>query len=160
MPYVAPLGGFSVFWTSSAIEGSNNEDEPFASTTNSTDIVWVYGAAAGTYIRVYNGKNPVRIELGARLLRHDNVKYLNNERVRERPRACAHSWSGGLHYVLCRRERGDLLGITVRARVAFQYRPPRTVSVRFKTAHHASASCPTSVFSPSTAVPHSPSSAS
>lgn len=83
MPYIAPLGGFSVFWTQSSLEGSDNEEEPFASTTNSTDAVWAYGAAAGTYLRVYNGKHPVRVELGARLLRHDNVKYLNSERIRE-----------------------------------------------------------------------------
>lgn len=80
-PYVAALGGFSVFWTESSVEGTSS-DESFASTTNSNDAALAYGGAAGLYIRVANGSRPVRIELGARLLRHDNVKYLNDERVR------------------------------------------------------------------------------
>ncbi|QJR34338.1 hypothetical protein [Gemmatimonas groenlandica] len=82
-PYATALGGFSVFWTSSAIEGSANENDPFATTTNASDAVWAYGGAVGSYIRVSNGKNPVRIDLGARFLRHDDVRYLNADRVRE-----------------------------------------------------------------------------
>jgi hypothetical protein len=83
MPYVAALGGFSVFWTESSVEGTNNDNEPFASTTNSSDAVLAYGGAVGLYIRVANRARPVRVELGARLLRHDNVSYLNDDRVRE-----------------------------------------------------------------------------
>lgn len=82
-PYATALGGFSVFWTSSSIEGSNNENEAFATTTNASDAVWAYGGAVGSYIRVSNGKNPVRIDLGARFLRHDDVRYLNADRVRD-----------------------------------------------------------------------------
>ncbi len=83
MPYVSLLGGFSVFWTSSSVEGSNNENDPFASSTNSSDVVMAYGAAAGLYIKVKDGRHPVRLELGARALRHDNASYLNNDRVRD-----------------------------------------------------------------------------
>jgi hypothetical protein len=82
-PYATLLGGFSVFWTQSSVEGSSNTNQPFASTTNSSDAVWAYGGAAGAYIRVYNGRNPVRIDAGARFLRHDDVRYLTDERVRE-----------------------------------------------------------------------------
>lgn len=85
-PYVAALGGFSVFWTESSVEGSNNlsnNNDPFASTTNSSDFVPVYGGAVGTTIRVYNGARPVRLDLGARYLRHDEVSYLNKQRVEE-----------------------------------------------------------------------------
>ncbi|MES2523627.1 MAG: hypothetical protein V4617_13060 [Gemmatimonadota bacterium] len=82
-PYVAALGGFSVFWTQSSVQGTQQEQEPFASTTNSSDAALAYGGAAGMYIRVANGTRPVRLELGARLLRHDNVKYLNDQRVRD-----------------------------------------------------------------------------
>ena len=82
-PYASVLGGFSVFWTESTIEGTQNTNEPFASTTNSSDAALAYGGAAGLYIRVANGARPVRIELGARVLRHDNAKYLTDERVRE-----------------------------------------------------------------------------
>jgi hypothetical protein len=82
-PYAMALGGFSVFWTSSTVEGSNNDNTPFASTTNSSDAVWAYGGAAGSYIRVSNGRVPVRLDLGARFLRHDDVRYLNDQRVRD-----------------------------------------------------------------------------
>jgi len=82
-PYATALGGFSVFWTSSSIEGSNNEQDPFATTTNASDAVLAYGGAVGSYIRVSNGTHPVRIDLGARFLRHDDVRYLNADRVRD-----------------------------------------------------------------------------
>ncbi len=82
-PYVSALGGFSVFWTQSSVEGTQNDNSPFASTTNSDDASVAYGGAVGTYIRVYNGDRPVRIDLGARFLRHDDVKYLNDKLVRE-----------------------------------------------------------------------------
>ncbi len=82
-PYATALGGFSVFWTSSSIEGSSNEQDPFATTTNASDAAWAYGGAVGSYFRVSNGRHPVRLDLGARFLRHDDVRYLNADRVRE-----------------------------------------------------------------------------
>lgn len=82
-PYATALGGFSVFWTESTVEGSQNVNTPFASTTNSSDFVWAYGGAVGAYLRLTNGRNPVRLDLGARFLRHDDVRYLTDERVRE-----------------------------------------------------------------------------
>jgi hypothetical protein len=82
-PYATALGGFSVFWTESTIEGSQNANAPFASTTNSSDAVWAYGGAVGAYLRVSNGRHPVRLDLGARFLRHDDVRYLTDARVRD-----------------------------------------------------------------------------
>jgi hypothetical protein len=82
-PYAAALGGFSVFWTSSTLEVSNNQNEPFAETTNASDAVLAYGGAVGLYARVHEGRNPVRLDVGARFLRHDDVRYLNADRVRE-----------------------------------------------------------------------------
>ncbi|HYW32925.1 MAG TPA: hypothetical protein VE869_15600 [Gemmatimonas sp.] len=82
-PYLSALGGFSVFWTQSSVQGTQQAQEPFASTTNSSDAALAYGGAGGVYIRVANGTRPVRLELGARVLRHDNVKYLNDQRVKE-----------------------------------------------------------------------------
>jgi hypothetical protein len=85
-PYVSVLGGFSVFWTSSALEGSNESAEgndAFATTTNLSDVVWAYGGAGGVTYRVYNGRRPVRLDFGARYLRHDDVRYLNEGRVRD-----------------------------------------------------------------------------
>ena len=82
-PYAAALGGFSVFWTESSVEGSNNENSPFASTTNSSDAVLAYGGAAGLAVRVSNGTRPIRLDVGARYLRHDEASYLNKQRVQE-----------------------------------------------------------------------------
>lgn len=82
-PYATLLGGFSVFVTESTIEGSNYSDQPFASSTNSSDFVWSYGGAVGAYLRVSGGATPVRLDFGARFLRHDDVHYLNDQRVRE-----------------------------------------------------------------------------
>ena len=82
-PYATALGGFSVFWTASAIEGSNNQNAPFANTTNASDAVLAYGGAVGSYVRLTSGTHPVRLDLGARFLRHDDVRYLNADRVRE-----------------------------------------------------------------------------
>lgn len=82
-PYATALGGFSVFWTTSSVEGSANPGDSFASTTNASDAVWAYGGAAGSYIRLAGGRHPVRLDVGARFLRHDDVRYLNDERVRE-----------------------------------------------------------------------------
>lgn len=82
-PYVAALGGFSAFWTQSSVEGSRNDNEPFASTTNSSDAAFTYGGAVGAHIRLNNGPRAVRLDLGARFLRHDDARYLNDQRVRE-----------------------------------------------------------------------------
>jgi hypothetical protein len=80
-PYAAALGGFSAFWTTSSIEGSANQ-QPFANTTNSSDFAWTYGGVAGAYLRVSGGDRPVRLDLGVRYLRHDDVTYLTPREVR------------------------------------------------------------------------------
>ncbi|MCU0635169.1 MAG: hypothetical protein MUE41_09875 [Gemmatimonadaceae bacterium] len=82
MPYVNALGGFSVFWTESTVEGSNNV-QPFANTTNTADISWSYGASVGTYVRVWQGDRPVSLDLGARYLRQDDAKYLTRQQIRD-----------------------------------------------------------------------------
>ena len=37
----------------------------------------------GSYVRVTGGNFPVRLDLGARFLRHDDVRYLTSDRVRQ-----------------------------------------------------------------------------
>ena len=81
-PYASALGGFSAFWTISSVEGTNNNNEPFASTTNSSDFSWAYGGSAGAYVRITNGQRPLRLDLGVRYLRHDDVSYLTADEVR------------------------------------------------------------------------------
>ncbi len=80
-PYASLLGGFSAFWTESSVEGSN-ENQPFASTTNSSDFALAYGGATGAYIRVSQGARPIRLDLGVRYLRHDDVTYLTADEAR------------------------------------------------------------------------------
>lgn len=83
-PYVSALGGFSYFSTRTSVEGSDDTDDDFASTTNSSDGSLAYGGSAGAYLQVYkNQTRDVRLELGARYLRHDNARYLNDKRVEE-----------------------------------------------------------------------------
>ncbi|MEO7360239.1 MAG: hypothetical protein ABI120_07915 [Gemmatimonadaceae bacterium] len=84
-PYITALGGFSYFGTTTSVEGSNNNsNDDFASTNNSSDASLAYGGGAGLVARVYkSGNTDVRLELGARYLRHDNAKYLNDQRVQE-----------------------------------------------------------------------------
>lgn len=82
-PYATALGGFSVFWTESTVEGSQDTNTPFASTTNSSDAVWAYGGAVGSYVLLHRGTNPVRLDVGARFLRHDDTRYLTADRVRQ-----------------------------------------------------------------------------
>lgn len=79
-PYFAALGGFSVFWTESTIEGSRNV-AAFASTTNLADAVLAYGGSGGASWRVKGGRHPVRVDLNVRYLRHDDVRYLTDARV-------------------------------------------------------------------------------
>lgn len=81
MPYASALAGFSAFFTTSTLEGSN-EERPFASTTNSSDFAWAYGGAAGAYLKVTGGERPIRMDFGVRYLRHDDVTYLTADEVR------------------------------------------------------------------------------
>ncbi|MBC8088192.1 MAG: hypothetical protein H7Z40_13070 [Phycisphaerae bacterium] len=83
-PYVSALGGFSYFSTNTSVQGSDDEEDDFASTTNSSDAALAYGGSAGAYVRVYQTPTrDVRLEFGARYLRHDNAKYLNDKQVEE-----------------------------------------------------------------------------
>lgn len=87
-PYASALGGFSYFGTTTSVDGADNNNDDFASTTNSSDFSLAYGASAGAYVRVYQSpKRDVRLELGGRYLRHDNARYLNDQRVEEGYRA-------------------------------------------------------------------------
>lgn len=64
MPYLGGMIGFSAFTTTSSVEGSNSADEPFASTTNSSDGVFAQTALAGLYVPLARGT--VMLDLGVR----------------------------------------------------------------------------------------------
>jgi hypothetical protein len=109
MPYVGGEIGFSVFATTSSVEGSNSSDEPFATSTNSSDGVFSQTALAGLYIPLARGN--VMLDLGVRhTWNGKKVRYLTREDVTE-------DVDGNI--VLTPREtRADLLtivlGVTIR----------------------------------------------
>ncbi len=63
-PYLGGMIGFSAFTTTSSVEGSNSDNEPFASTTNSSDGVFAQTALAGLYVPLARGS--VMLDLGVR----------------------------------------------------------------------------------------------
>lgn len=76
-PYVAGQVGWTFLWTDSRIEGSNNQNEPFASTRNFSDNTFSYGGVGGVLVPlVQNARNPVALDLGVRYLRNGSVEYL------------------------------------------------------------------------------------
>ena len=76
-PYVNGQVGWTFLWTESSVEGSDNDDDEFASTRNFSDNTFSYGGSAGVLIPVsQNSRNPISIDLGARYLRNGNVEYL------------------------------------------------------------------------------------
>jgi hypothetical protein len=75
MPYLGGSIGFSAFTTSSSVEGSNSNDEPFASSTNSNDGTFAKTAFAGLYLPF--GKGTALVDLGVRhTWNGENVRYL------------------------------------------------------------------------------------
>lgn len=82
MPYVGGQIGFSVFATTSSVEGSNSDNEPFASSTNSSDGVFAQTALAGLYIPLARGN--VMLDLGVRhTWNGKRVRYLTEGDVTE-----------------------------------------------------------------------------
>ncbi len=76
-PYVAAQVGWTFLWTDSRVEGSDNTNQPFASTRNFSDNTFSYGGVGGVLIP-FNPKdrNPISLDLGVRYLRNGNVEYL------------------------------------------------------------------------------------
>ena len=83
-PYLNATAGFSVFATTSSVEGANNV-EPFASDENYSDVTFAYGGGAGFYIPVYRGKSTVSLDIGARYHSNGSVKYLREGSIVDLP---------------------------------------------------------------------------
>lgn len=76
-PYVAAQVGWTFLWTDSRVEGSDNTNQPFASTRNFSDNTFSYGGVGGVLIPFNPGaQNPVSLDLGVRYLRNGSVEYL------------------------------------------------------------------------------------
>ena len=75
----AGFGG-SFFSTTSSVEGSDQNNQPFASTTNHEDGTFASEFGGGLLIRV-SRRGPIAIDLGARYLNNGRVTYVTKERV-------------------------------------------------------------------------------
>ncbi|MGH7503381.1 MAG: outer membrane protein [Longimicrobiales bacterium] len=80
-PYIHGGIGGSYFATTSSVEGSDNNNQPFASTTNFDDFTFSWTAGAGLRIPLSHGRTPVSLDLGARLLDNGEVEYLREGRI-------------------------------------------------------------------------------
>lgn len=76
-PYVAGQVGWTFLWTQSRVEGSDNDNRPFASTRNMSDNTLSYGGIGGLLIP-FNpaSRAPISLDLGVRYLRNGRVEYL------------------------------------------------------------------------------------
>jgi hypothetical protein len=74
------IGGSS-FFTTSSVEGSDQNDQPFASTTNHNDGTFSSEAGGGIMIRLRRGRMPIVLDLGMRYLDNGRVTYVTKDRV-------------------------------------------------------------------------------
>lgn len=84
-PYVNGAVGFSYFFTESSVEGSNNNNDPFASTTNYSDAAFRYGFGGGVLIPFQTRTTEWAIDLGAVYHGNGQVKYLREGGIEDRP---------------------------------------------------------------------------
>lgn len=78
-PYLAGGFGFSYFATRSHAEGSDSNNDPFASTTNYDDFTFATEGDAGLIIRLSRGRVPVSLDVGVRYLNNGRVTYVTED---------------------------------------------------------------------------------
>lgn len=83
-PYVNGGIGFSYFFTESSVEGSNNDNEPFASTTNYDDVTLSLTSGAGVLIPV-GIRRDVSLDLGVQYQNNGQVSYLRKGGIVDLP---------------------------------------------------------------------------
>ncbi|MBV6520754.1 MAG: hypothetical protein MNPFHGCM_00872 [Gemmatimonadaceae bacterium] len=82
-PYVNGGGGFSYFFTTSSVEGSN-DNEPFASTTNYDDFALSWSAGSGILIPV-GVRRDVSLDVGVQYRDNGQVRYLRKGSIVDLP---------------------------------------------------------------------------
>ena len=81
-PYVTAGLGFSYFWTQSAVEGSDSNNTPFASTENYHDSGFATNWGGGLYIPVgLNDKLPISLDLGVQMHKNADIQYLTEKSI-------------------------------------------------------------------------------
>jgi hypothetical protein len=84
-PYASASAGFSYFFTESSVEGSNNDNEPFASTTNYSDAAFRYGFGWGFLIPFQTRTSEWAIDFGAIYHGNGQVRYLREGGIEDMP---------------------------------------------------------------------------
>lgn len=84
-PYANAGIGFSYFFTESSVEGSNTNNQPFASTTNYSDAAFRYGLGWGLLIPFQTNRTEWAIDLGAIYHGNGQVRYLREGGIQDMP---------------------------------------------------------------------------
>jgi len=71
--------GFSYFFTRSSVEGSDQNNQPFASTTNQDDITFAGEYGGGMLVRL--ARTPVYLDLGGRMVRNGSASYVTENSI-------------------------------------------------------------------------------
>lgn len=77
--------GFSYFATTSSVSGNNNFGDPFAEDTNFDDITFAWTAGSGIEVRIWSGRVPVSLDLGARYHGNGEARYLRRGDIEDEP---------------------------------------------------------------------------
>lgn len=80
-PYASGSIGFSYFFTQSSIEGSSNNNTPFAETENFGDGGFTTMVGGGLYIPMRRGDKPISLDLGLQLHSNSDIQYLTKDGI-------------------------------------------------------------------------------
>ena len=84
-PYANASVGFSYFFTESSVEGSSSTNNPFASTTNYSDVTFRYGFGGGILIPFRTRTSEWAIDMGAIYHGNGQVRYLREGGIEDLP---------------------------------------------------------------------------
>lgn len=77
--------GFAYFATTSSVSGENNSGDAFAESTNFDDLTFAWTAGSGIRVRVWSGRAPVSIDIGARYHGNGEARYLRKGDITDEP---------------------------------------------------------------------------
>jgi hypothetical protein len=78
--------GFAYFNTTSSVEGSDNNNDPFASSTNFDDVTFAWTAGPGAQLRVWSGATTsVLIDVSGRYHGNGEARYLRKGDIHDLP---------------------------------------------------------------------------
>ncbi len=81
-PYASGSIGFSYFFTSSSVAGSQSYDKQFAESQNFSDGGFTTLWGGGLYIPLSGGARPIALDLGAQVHKNSDIQYLNRNSIR------------------------------------------------------------------------------